>query len=577
MTEWRLQRSRRAQRTRKLHAGMVVAVMLIGLIMVPAVASINAQSAQLRPIARAASPKDETVFANLASDGTVRDVYVINTFRDVTGPLADFGDYSAVTNLTDGAMLTATDGRIAVEFDSAAPLLYRYQGRLEQTALPWQFNFRYYLDGVPITAENLLGASGQLHMVLAVHPNRAAPLHFAEHYTVQVVVPLLVDRVSEVQAANATALLVGNRLTLAFTIMPGESYAQQIRATIRDFAMPRIEISAFRAATPQGEWREELETAFAELTAGLADMVAGTTALRSGLSGLHTGVKELHTSLEPLREGAAQFEAGLAEYSAGVTAFAQGLSQVQAGGEQLRAATARMNDHLRTIEDGYTAIAANLTTLLAGSSALSELATSLAISPDPAVNQLAQATLMQLHVLEQLRLGLEQANSGLAEYARGRDQIAQQNEAFSAGLGEVVSSAQSLQQGIDELAAAGNALLAGVARLPEGTDSLLAHTAILPGRVGELIAGQRAMLKGVTDARSELSQLLGNNEPAPVLSFVAPGRAKADSVQFVLVTPPIETSLRTPTPPVQAVKQSLWQRIVYLAERLFAFVERSSQ
>ncbi|MBS3873204.1 MAG: hypothetical protein KGZ92_09545 [Firmicutes bacterium] len=545
----------------------VTALALACLLFFSVTAHSNTASLPRVASASRATPKDETIFVNLGSDGAVREVNVVNTFRAARGQLTDYGDYVEVTNLSDTRGITLDAERISVMLDENTETTFRYQGRLEQAALPWLFSFSYYLDGQPVTPSALLGRSGRLELVLAVRPNPLAVRHFAEHYTVQVVVPLLVDRIADVQAAGATAMLVGNRLNLAFTVMPGESHTQAITAMVRDFAMPPIEISAMRVAQLQGAWLDEVDEGFAALAGGMESVIDGSKTLQDGLLTLHQGVGRLRTSLDPLLSHMGQFTTGLEQSAAGVAAFSQGLTTINEGQDALDAGEQRLAASLPALQGGYASIAANSGGVLAEGATVRQLAETLVGHAHPAVRQLAEATLIQFATLEGLLQSLSQANAGLEAYALARAQLGEQRVALNLGLSQAASSGQTLAAGLGELSQAGVSLHGGLQQLPQGVNELHNHTASLPLHVGALVSGQQEINKGLAEARGQLGQFLGDGPVAPVVSFVSPGQATATSVQFVMLTPAIEVAQRVRAETEQPVQTTLWQRIVNLARR----------
>ncbi len=569
-----MSRLQKNKQLRGLWRRRVVGCLMIGLLgvaVVSAAAAIPAQSALPRVVPSGASPKDETVFVNLGHDGAVREVYVVNTFRSPTGALLDYGAYSAVQNLSDEREIVLSDGRVEIGPGRREPAVFRYQGRLEQVALPWLFTVGYELDGESVTAEQLLGASGRLRISIHVRPNPDGTRLFADRFTLQAAVPLLVDKTEDVSAPGATSLLVGNRLILGFMVQTGESYRQIIEATVRDFALPRIEITAFLAGEMRGAWRDNLENSMGELTDGLSELVTGTARLRSGLSDLHAGVGEISNALTPLGDGVAQLDAALTEYAPSMEKFAAGLAVLQAADQELRQADRQMQNHLTAVQSGYTDIAAGLNALRNQGSSLRELATALLASPDPAVSQLAHAALLQLAALEQIEQGLSQANVGLADFAAGQNVLAQQKEAFSQGLAQTTGSSTALAQGAAELAASMGVMLDGVAALSEGVSAMHANTGVLPGHASQLVSGQRQMLSGVRDSRRDFGRLLGEGRSDEVRSFADPLRANARSVQFVFVIAPMEEERVTVNLPDPALTTTFAERVLELVRRVFSW------
>jgi len=546
----------------------VMALALVCLLTFSMTAHTNPSPARLASPPTTATPKDETIFATLGNDGALLDVQVVNTFRSVRGTIVDYGDYTEVTNLSDLRPIAHSAGRILMALDEGTATTFRYQGRLQNAALPWLFSFTYQLDGRLIPADELLGQSGLLTITVAVQPNPLALRHFSDHYTVQVVVPLLVDRSSEVQAEGASTMLVGNRLNLAFTVMPGESLTQSITAEVHDFALPPIEISALRMAPPQGERLDELDSGFAGLVGGMESVIDGTATLREGLIALHAGVGELSGALDPMMAHAGQFAEGLQQSAVGVAALSAGLTGIYDGQSALNAGDRLLAESLPTIQSGYASLAAGSEAVLAESARIHQLATALSGSPDPLVQQLAQVAMLQLTVLENLQQGLTQANAGLDDYARARTQIARESEKLLQGLELANNAAQSLTTGLNQVSQAGTSLIDGLADLPQGISAIHTSTATLPQHMGELVSGQRYIQRGISQAHASIGEFLGGGSPVGVVSFASPELAKATSVQFVMVTAPIEAAPRTRLPEEHATPTTLWQRIVALARHI---------
>ena len=73
----------------------------------------------------------------------------------------DYGDYTALRNMTSSKELNFTDQKITIEADAGR--LY-YEGILDEATLPWNFEIKYWLDGVALSAEELAGKQGHLQI-----------------------------------------------------------------------------------------------------------------------------------------------------------------------------------------------------------------------------------------------------------------------------------------------------------------------------------------------------------------------------------------------------------------------------
>ena len=130
-------------------AAILIVIMLLSF-MSPAVTTATAEN----------TPKQEVVYANLEADGKVSKLYVVNVFElDDGGQVTDYGDYRSVKNLTSEEEIELRDGTVKVE---AKPGRLYYEGTLAESAIPWNFEVHYSLDGIEYAPAELAGRSGAL-------------------------------------------------------------------------------------------------------------------------------------------------------------------------------------------------------------------------------------------------------------------------------------------------------------------------------------------------------------------------------------------------------------------------------
>lgn len=115
--------------------------------------------------------KEENIYATLKSDGTVKGIYVVNSY-DLTKDMdiVDYGTYSSVKNLTSEEEIKNENGTVNV---LAGQGKFYYQGNLESKDMPWNIAIEYLLDGKTITPEELGGKSGHLEIKISIKENKA--------------------------------------------------------------------------------------------------------------------------------------------------------------------------------------------------------------------------------------------------------------------------------------------------------------------------------------------------------------------------------------------------------------------
>ena len=154
-------------RMKRLWAILLICALLLGL-SVPVLATAGGGD----------STKEEVVYINLNSDGSVDAIYVVNTFAlNEANQIVDYGDYTALRNMTTNDELIFEDQTVRI--DTEEKLLY-YEGQLSNTVIPWQFHIGYELDGQTVTADELAGADGFLGLTRDVEKNPVCTSSFFE-------------------------------------------------------------------------------------------------------------------------------------------------------------------------------------------------------------------------------------------------------------------------------------------------------------------------------------------------------------------------------------------------------------
>uniref|UniRef100_UPI0022E410B2 hypothetical protein n=1 Tax=Candidatus Collinsella stercoripullorum TaxID=2838522 RepID=UPI0022E410B2 len=261
-----------------------------------------------------AGPKDETVYIRAAPDGSVTGIYVVNKF-ELTGSarIADPGSYASVENLSTTDALSQEDGSVVADVQGTGP--FYYQGDLDPaTALPWGVHVSYRLDGEPVDASALAGASGELQIELAVDGNGgdANLADFAGSCVVQAQATFDEERFELTDAGGTTAAHAGGDTVLTAMVLPGEDATFTVTAQVRDFsydgwqitAMPlsmAIDVSAETSGL--SEQTGELEQATSSLAAGSGSLAEALSTLSDGAGALDAGAASAADGAERLAGG----------------------------------------------------------------------------------------------------------------------------------------------------------------------------------------------------------------------------------------------------------------------------------
>ncbi len=188
---------------------------------------------------------DETIFVKLNKKGEVETLKGVVHLADVEeetyvtykGKYLS-GGHSNLSNILDLDVNAETGlAKIPVLKDDSD---YFFEVALdkEEYELPFKFSFKYKLEGVETTYENLVGKSGNITITLEVTPN------YESGYLAQIQLPIDIVRNKITSSEGASAsVLVGRLNTLAYMVMPNASQTFTIELKSSSFSLGLVQIA----------------------------------------------------------------------------------------------------------------------------------------------------------------------------------------------------------------------------------------------------------------------------------------------------------------------------------------------
>ncbi|NLM45484.1 MAG: hypothetical protein GX200_01590 [Firmicutes bacterium] len=529
--------------------------------------------------------KDEVVYANLAADGAVEMVYVVNAFTlEQDGTVTDYGDYSSLKNLTNKAAVHQDGDKITA---AAGKGRFYYQGTLKTKNLPWLFQLQYFLDGREVAPEELAGADGQVALSLQVRQNPAVDAFFFNNYTLQVTITLDSERCREIEAEGATVATVGKNRIITYTLLPGMEKTFTLEAQVSDFAMDGIQLNAVPLQFDlRGEELSQLTGAFGGLAGGIAELANGTKEL-------HTGAKGIRDALSQVRDGAETLERGSRAAAEGAKEFAAGIKTVADGVKSSENALAEITGGLQELAGENSSLQAGAAAIFDSALAAANKELSAQISlPGITIPALTRDNYSQvlaglINTLEQYGAGQAElaALSALQEELAGMDAFYQGLVAYTEGVrnlseggGRLLAGMAELAQGTATLQAQAEALAGGNEELANGLGELGASLARLEEGAGEMAAGVGKVSDGagaLQAATAKLDEEVGAAIPsalsgghAGAKSFVSPKNKNVETLQFVFKTAGIrKEAAPSAAAPEAAEQRTFWQRLLDLFQR----------
>lgn len=317
------------------------------------------------PAAAASKPafsKDETVYAVLEADGSIRSTTVSEHLYHAGGlsSVTDRTTLTDIVNTESGAEFTQ-NGESLVWNTSDTDVYYK--GSTDKQ-LPLAAAVTYTLDGVEKPLEELLGQSG--HLVVTVQlTNQTAETLTVDGKERTIVTPfvtavgvILGQEASNVNAAHGLLESAAKSSVAAFVTLPGvrealdgllpsgvsalEDYLQDtvtVEADVENLTAPQILIASAASAEALGQGDvfdfgdvsaltdgiTQLNDAMQQLLSGAAQLVDGAGRLASGSVQLLDGVNQLDSGLGQLVEGLDTLTANNAALTAGAQQVADGV------------------------------------------------------------------------------------------------------------------------------------------------------------------------------------------------------------------------------------------------------------
>lgn len=482
-----------------------------------------------------ATEKEESIYGILASDGSVKTLYVVNTFP-AGGAITDYGIYSDLKNLTGTETIQTNGDKIQIDGGENA---LRYQGTLIDGTLPWDIAVTYTLDGREITADQLAGKSGALQIHLTVKPGDSSLSSFYSNYALQTTVSLDTALCTSISAPGASAVDAGGKRQLVYTILPGKGADVTISADVEDFEMDSITLNGIRMnlnftvdTASYTEQIRELSDAIAQIDSGAGDLSSGVQKLSDGITQYAAGVKTWQAGVADLTNGAVTLQTGADTLKSGANQLAlQGDSLVGTANAIMSGTFDQVNANLAATGLGLPTLTPdNYGAVLGG---IPDLASVKA--------QLDQAVLFAS--------GVKAYTDGVKSLADGAGQVADGANGLASGATSLSNGADELYNSAVKLSSAVLDLRTGLLEYKSGTHRLAEETDGMDEQIDEQISDLMDSISG---------------DGSPIVSYVSDRNSNVSSVQFLLKTDAIQIVSTENTVPTSVENLTFWDRLLAL-------------
>lgn len=466
--------------------------------------------------------KEEVVYINLETDGSVNEINVVNILTPDTGDrILDYGVYQSVRNMTTTDQVTCSGDTVSI--DTSAEKLY-YEGKLDSRVMPWNIQIRYYLNGTEYSAEEIAGKSGRLKIQFVITENKSCKGDFYENYALQAAFTLNTEKCTNISAEGATVANVGKTKQLSYIILPGKGIDTTITADITDFEMDAVSINGVKLSLNVEIDDDELMDQVRELLDAHKKLNDGATKLKDNTDTLTDGGEALSNGADTLHSGSETLDSGIATLQNGISEMQKGINAVNGNFRSLTNGSAEVLNALTTIQSSLSAVSVStdeLADLVSASSAIKQ-----------GINDLYNGA-VQL----QSSLGYAQYKAVMSQNGLDIDSLQAANEqAVTALSGQITQLQDTLSQiqnipGYEEQAAVLQeqiAQLQNVITLLGGNNAALSGTETylntVSSAVSELYAGLETLNTQYAAFDNGINQLAGSlTELLPKLSELSGG------------------------------------------------------
>ena len=512
----------------------IMAALLAGTMIVTSVTPAMAEAVP--------SSKEEVVYVNLTSGGSVKEMYAVNIFDDKN--ITDYGDYLSVEllNTTDNINQNGDE----ITFSSSADRVY-YKGKMKSTIMPWNISIKYYVDGKEYAPEEAAGKSGKMEIYFKVSKNEAYDGSFYDAYALQASFILDTEIAKNITAADATLANVGNKKQLTYTILPGEGIDTVITADVTDFEMDAVSINGIPLNMNIQVKDEELMNKVDELLGGIEDIDNGADELNSGVNrlsdatrdDLQPGVNQLNDGMKDLNDGVLKIQDGLDELNSKSYELTSGSAQIlsalntinsQLNSQEQKDSISQLVSGSAGIKDGITNLTGKLGELQAGVSyakfmdalaaeglsdeAISQLElsntqiASMLESSNPVV---AGTILKNNQIIEGLKSGINQylttVNTNITALYQGAQSLNTEYAKLDAGIRSLAVSVQQLADGVNQLVSEYGKLDKGVNEYTEGVAKVIAGYSQIVTGTSDLLSGSGELRDGTAELVNSIAEL----------------------------------------------------------------------
>lgn len=259
---------------------------------------------------------DEAYYATLDYYGGLKESSVVKTYRTYGNTsITDYGTYDKITNLTDSRTPSVSGGKVSFDLSGDVPDKLYFEGTSTQpfTDFPWTISMSYALNGVPTTAEELVGKTGVVDITFNAIPNENASEYSRNNLVLTAASVFNGDDIVSLEAPGAQVQLIGNLYCVLYAVLPGEEQHFTMRVGSDDFEYSGMIFLAVPATLSQLDQIAELKDAKEKLEDSYNAISDSMDVILNTLDGMSGSMSSAASGLDSLNQARGTISAGKGE------------------------------------------------------------------------------------------------------------------------------------------------------------------------------------------------------------------------------------------------------------------------
>jgi predicted nucleic acid-binding Zn-ribbon protein len=306
---------------------------------------------------------DETAYVNMDYYGRISKISIVKGC-DINGntDYTDYGEYDKVTNMSNEIEPTVSADSVSWKLDGyKGRFYYECTPKSGTVILPWDFDISYKLNGVPINADKLAGASGLIEINITAKPNDKTSEYLKNNMLLTVEAIFDMSKTISIEAPGAQVQAAGNYKAVLFAGLPGEENNYTMRIGSNCFETTGIMMTMMPATLDQLKDIKELKKSkdtiedskdalYDSLNKSLSIIQStsdGLKRIQSGLSSLNDARKTISSSKAGVYDNADKL---LADLPAITSQMDELIPHLQNGQQLLKDVNSDINVMVNTIE-----------------------------------------------------------------------------------------------------------------------------------------------------------------------------------------------------------------------------------